>query len=192
MSSSHEPPPAPPSGFDLPSRLSRLADLAYNLWWTWHGETGRIFRLIDPELWEQSEHNPVRFLRTVPRRRLSQAWHNREFMDLYHRVIRAFDAYLQEQDTWYARHHPDRLNQPIAYFSTEFGLHETLPIYAGGLGVLSEDHLKEGDNICFRIGNVRPTDLDSVRRFWVEKNLPRGGRDMQCVVCGKTGPVDRV
>ncbi len=147
MSSSHEPPPAPPSGFDLPSRLSRLADLAYNLWWTWHGETGRIFRLIDPELWEQSEHNPVRFLRTVPRRRLSQAWHNREFMDLYHRVIRAFDAYLQEQDTWYARHHPDRLNQPIAYFSTEFGLHETLPIYAGGLGVLSGDHLKEASDL---------------------------------------------
>ncbi|MEW6568033.1 MAG: alpha-glucan family phosphorylase [Chloroflexota bacterium] len=142
-----DPPLAPPNGFGLPKRLSRLADLAYNLWWTWHGETGRIFKLIDPEVWEQSEHNPVRFLRTVSRRRLSESWHSREFMDLYQRVIRAFDEYMQRDHTWYARHHPDRLSQPIAYFSTEFGLHETLPIYAGGLGVLSGDHLKEASDL---------------------------------------------
>ncbi len=147
MPSVTEPPPAPPNRFDLPRRLSRLAEVAYNLWWTWHGETGRIFKLIDSETWEQTEHNPVRFLRTVPRRRLSEAWHSREFMDVYQRVLRAFDEYLQRQDTWYARNHPDRLNQPVAYFSTEFGLHETLPIYAGGLGVLSGDHLKEASDL---------------------------------------------
>jgi starch phosphorylase len=138
---------APPDGFSLPKRLERLPDLAYNLWWTWYADGERVFRRIDPEVWETSGHNPVNFLRRTPRRKLNAALHDKPYMDLYQRVVQAFDAYMASMSTWYARHHPDRLHQPIAYLSTEFGLHESLPIYAGGLGVLSGDHLKAASDL---------------------------------------------
>jgi starch phosphorylase len=138
---------APPNGFNLPRRLHRLPDLAYNLWWTWNSEAGRIFNRVDPEAWEASGHNPVSFLRTVPRRRLNAVTHDPALMDLYHRTVQAFDGYMASASAWYPDTHPERLYQPIAYFSTEFGLHESLPIYAGGLGVLSGDHLKEASDL---------------------------------------------
>ncbi|MBM3121293.1 MAG: glycosyltransferase family 1 protein [Chloroflexi bacterium] len=141
-------PHPPPNGFDLPRRLRRLADLAYNLWWTWHAESSRIFRYIDADTWELTEHNPVRFLRLVPSERLRAATNSRWLLEFYDRVVRAFDDYMGDGPAaWYPRTHPDRMNQPIAYFSTEFGLHESLPIYAGGLGILSGDHLKEASDL---------------------------------------------
>ncbi|HLB65623.1 MAG TPA: alpha-glucan family phosphorylase [Anaerolineales bacterium] len=136
-----------PNGVSLPRRLERLADLAYNLWWAWTSDAERIFKRLDPEGWETSAHNPVDLLRIVSRRRLNAVTHDRSFMDHYSRVIAALDEYLASATTWYARQYPDRLNQPIAYFSTEFGLHESLPIYAGGLGILSGDHLKEASDL---------------------------------------------
>jgi starch phosphorylase len=137
-----------PMGFDIPRRLRRLADLAYNLWWTWHADSSRIFRYIDADTWERTEHNPVRFLRDVPGDKLRAATNDRWLLDFIDRTVRAFDAYMADgPNAWYPRAHPDRMNQPIAYFSTEFGLHESLPIYAGGLGVLSGDHLKEASDL---------------------------------------------
>ncbi|MGD8603679.1 MAG: alpha-glucan family phosphorylase [Anaerolineales bacterium] len=142
------PPLTLPNEFNLPRRLRRLADLSYNLWWTWSAGGDRIFRSIDPIVWEETYHNPVEFLRRVPRKRLNEISKNRYYLDRYDRVVHAFDTYMSaEADTWYKRHHPDRMNFPIAYFSSEFGLHETLPIYAGGLGVLSGDHLKESSDL---------------------------------------------
>jgi starch phosphorylase len=139
---------APPNGFDLPRRLRRLADLAYNVWWSWHPESARIFRYLDAEVWEQTAHNPVHFLRSVPAETLRRATSDRFFLDTYDRVLRSFDEYMAAgQQAWYPRAHADRMNQPIAYFSTEFGIHESLPIYAGGLGVLSGDHLKEASDL---------------------------------------------
>ncbi len=138
---------APPEVFNLPKRLNRLPDLAYNLWWTWQRDGERVFKLIDPVIWEALAHNPVTFLRRVTRRKLNAAIQDRSYMDLYRDVVRAYDEYMVRESTWYSRQHPDRLNQPIAYFSTEFGLHESLPIYAGGLGVLSGDHLKEASDL---------------------------------------------
>ena len=138
----------PPNSFNLPRRLRRLADLAYNLWWTWHPESARIFRYLDAEVWEQTAHNPVHFLRDVPTDTLRRATNDRSFLEYYDRVLRSFDEYMATgQEAWYPRLHPNRMNQPIAYFSTEFGLHESLPIYAGGLGVLSGDHLKEASDL---------------------------------------------
>jgi starch phosphorylase len=137
-----------PNGYDLPRRLRRLAELAYNLWWTWNCDADRVFRLIDPERWEATYHNPVLFLRTVGRDRLAAATKDRYYLDFYDQVFEVFDNYMEGfEHTWYVENYPDRLNQPIAYFSTEFGLHETLPIYAGGLGVLSGDHLKEASDL---------------------------------------------
>ena len=136
-----------PDGFDLPKRLSRLGELAYNLWWTWQPEAARLFSRMDNNLWERLGHNPIRFLREVGRPRLSEASKDKEYRDLYDRVFAAFDSYMEQTDTWTGRAHPELTGRPIAYFSMEFGLHETLPIYSGGLGVLAGDHLKESSDL---------------------------------------------
>ena len=143
-----------PDGFDLPKRLSRLGELAYNLWWTWQPEAARLFSRMDNNLWERLGHNPIRFLREVGRTRLSQASKDKEYRDLYERVFASFDSYMEQTDTWTSRTHPELKGRPIAYFSMEFGLHETLPIYSGGLGVLAGDHLKESSDLGLPLTGV--------------------------------------
>lgn len=133
--------------FNLPRPIERLGDLAYNLWWTWVPEAERVFSYIDASLWERLDHNPVRFLRQVARPQLNAVTHNKGYLQLYARTLEAFDDYMAAEDTWFNRNHPELRNKPIAYFSSEFGLHETLPIYAGGLGILSGDHLKEASDL---------------------------------------------
>jgi starch phosphorylase len=136
-----------PNHFSLPRRINRLGELAYNLWWTWNSDSQRLFSRIDELLWERTYHNPVRFLRQVERARLNAVTNNRYYLEFYDRIFKSFDRYMGETDTWFARTYPDLRNRPIAYFSMEFGLHETLPIYAGGLGILSGDHVKEASYI---------------------------------------------
>jgi glycogen phosphorylase len=136
-----------PNHFSLPRRIRRLGELAYNLWWTWNPDAQRLFLRIDQEVWERTYHNPVRFLRQVQRAALNAVTHDRYYLDFYDRIFRTFDQYMQANNTWVGRSHPELENQPIAYFSTEFGLHETMPIYAGGLGVLSGDHLKGASDV---------------------------------------------
>jgi len=136
-----------PNHFSLPRRLSRLGELVYNLWWVWSKDAQRLFSLIDGDLWERTYHNPVRFLRQVKRARLNAVTQDRYYLEFYNRTFRAFDQYLDSKDTWFMRNYPERINHPVAYFSTEFGLHETLPIYAGGLGVLSGGHVKEASDL---------------------------------------------
>ena len=137
----------PANNFDLPDRINRLGKLAYNLWWTWHPEAQRLFNWIDPYLWEETYHNPVLFLRKVRRTDLNAVTHDRHYMAHYEKVINDFDLYMENSDSWYKNNYPDPKKRLIAYFSTEFGLHETLPIYAGGLGVLSGDHAKEASDL---------------------------------------------
>ncbi|GAB4471039.1 MAG: alpha-glucan family phosphorylase [Anaerolineae bacterium] len=131
----------------LPSRIARLRELAYNMWWSWHEEAQALYRQLDPLLWEAVNHNPVAFLRRVDDRKLDAAVHNAAYMAAYNKVFRAFDVYMGESDTWFATTYPDLKDRVIAYFSTEFGLHESLPVYAGGLGVLSGDHAKEASDL---------------------------------------------
>jgi starch phosphorylase len=135
-----------PNHFDLPRRINRLSELSYNLWWVWNPIAQRLFNRIDNNLWERVNHNPIRWLREVPRPVLNAAGQDPLYLDLYDRVFAEFDAYQARTDTWFGVTHPKEQNQ-IAYFSMEFGLHETLPIYSGGLGVLSGDHLKETSDI---------------------------------------------
>ncbi|MBN1148403.1 MAG: alpha-glucan family phosphorylase [Anaerolineales bacterium] len=136
-----------PNQFSLPRRINRLGELAYNLWWTWNPDVQRLFSRIDKELWERIYHNPVLFLRQVERARLNAATNNRYYLEFYDRQLRAFDQYMAAEETWFARTYPHLGERLIAYFSMEFGLHETLPIYAGGLGVLSGDHAKEASDL---------------------------------------------
>lgn len=130
-----------------PERIARLRELAYNIWWSWHPEAQELFRQIDPELWELVYHNPIRFLREVRQRRLTDAANNAAYLQQFDAVMGEFDAYLRAPDTWFTRNYPNRAGETIAYFSAEFGLHESLPIYSGGLGILSGDHTKEASDM---------------------------------------------
>ena len=143
-----------PDGFNLPKRLSRLSELAYNLWWTWQPQAARVFGRIDYELWERLGHNPIRLLREVGRPRLNQAAKDKEYLALYDGVFTDFDSYMNQTKTWTSQNHPELNGRPIAYFSMEFGLHETLPIYSGGLGVLAGDHLKEASDLGLPLTGV--------------------------------------
>ncbi len=134
-----------PNHFDLPRRIVRLRELAYNLWWTWQPDAQRLYNRIDNDLWERLSHNPIRLLRELERSVINDAAQDKAYLDLYDHVFKTFDEYIAQKDAWSARTHPD-LNS-IAYFSMEFGLHETLPIYSGGLGVLAGDHLKEASDL---------------------------------------------
>jgi glycogen phosphorylase len=136
-----------PKQFNLPRRINRLGELAYNLWWTWNPDAQRLFARTDATLWEKTNHNAIRFLQLVENTRLKNLTTDRYSLDHYDRIMRSFDEYMNKESTWFANHHQQNLNQPTAYFSTEFGLHETMPIYAGGLGVLSGDHLKGASDL---------------------------------------------
>ncbi len=131
----------------LPDRLSRLNDLVYNLWWSWSPRALKLFESIDPLLWEEVNHNPVRLLRMVSPKRLELLARDSDFLELFDDVINAFDAYMNPESTWFSRTYPEHQNKTIAYFSAEFGLHESLPIYSGGLGILSGDHCKSASDL---------------------------------------------
>ncbi len=136
----------PSQKFDLPKRIARLGELAYNLWWTWQPEAGRIFGKLDYDLWERLGHNPIRFLQEASRERMEQIAKDEDYLALYDALFEKFDAYFTKE-SWTQTAHPEFDNKPVAYFSMEFGLHETLPIYSGGLGVLAGDHLKESSDL---------------------------------------------
>jgi starch phosphorylase len=133
----------------MPARISRLYELAYNLWWSWHPEARALYHVLDPELWERVEHNPVRFLSEVEPLKLEQATEDREYIHQYDSVIKDFDYYMHPRSdaTWFTLTYPELADKTIAYFSAEFGLHESLPIYSGGLGILSGDHCKEASDL---------------------------------------------
>ena len=118
------------------------------IWWL-ASAVSQLFRTksIDELLLVECNHNPVRFLRNVKRKALNAAIHSRRCLELYDRTFAAFDAYMNPAGTWFSRAHPDLAGHTVAYFSTEFGLHEAFPTYAGGLGVLSGDHAKEASDL---------------------------------------------
>jgi starch phosphorylase len=93
----------PPNNFSLPRRIHRLAELAYNLWWTWNPESQRLFSRIDTELWERVYHNPVLFLRQVERARLNAVMNNRYYLEFYDRIFRTYDQYIKATDTWFSQ-----------------------------------------------------------------------------------------
>jgi glycogen phosphorylase len=131
----------------LPPRLERLRELAHNLWWSWNHEAIELFRRLDRDLWESTGHNPVLMLGTIRQERLEQIVDDDGFMAHLDRVHGEFDRYLKSAATWYAKTHASADGARIAYFSAEFGLTESLGIYAGGLGILAGDHLKSASDL---------------------------------------------
>jgi len=131
---------------NLPDPLDRLGELAYNLWFSWHHEAYRLFRHLDIKLWDDVHHNPVQLLKEIDGRRLEEVLEEVAFMCKYRSVLEAFDHYMNQKDTRFATVYPDCLDKKVVYFSMEFGFHESLPIYSGGLGILAGDHLKSASD----------------------------------------------
>ena len=131
----------------LPKNINRLQEIANNLWWSWNSEFLRLFKKIDNDLWETVDKNPVKFLRRVSQERIEMASNDDKFVKEYNKVVKNFDDYMTSKDTWFNKKYPENKNDLIAYFSAEYGLDQTIPIYSGGLGILSGDHLKSASDL---------------------------------------------
>ena len=123
-----------------PAPLERLRDLAYNLRWSWSPDTVALFRRLDADLWESTGHNPCRMLGTIDQQQLEAAASDDAFLGHLGRVAHDLDEYLAARSSWFHRNYGGKVSPLIAYFSAEFGLTESLSIFAGGLGILAGDH----------------------------------------------------
>ncbi|HKQ18781.1 MAG TPA: alpha-glucan family phosphorylase [Candidatus Eisenbacteria bacterium] len=131
----------------VPQTLARLPELAQNLWWSWNAEARDLFRRLDPPLWRLTRHNPVRLLQEITPERLNDAALDLEIRRLYDDVLAAFDRALAGPSTWCSDSHAELSRGLVGFFSAEYGLHSTLPLYAGGLGVLAGDIAKEASDL---------------------------------------------
>ena len=132
----------------VPEPIHRLEELALNLWWSWETEAQALYERLDPDLWHSVNHNPTKLLHRIDQSKLDAAATNPDFLAAYGQVLADFDAYMHpDARTWFNEHYPQERNRVIAYFSAEFGLHEALPIYSGGLGILSGDHCKAASDL---------------------------------------------
>ena len=131
----------------LPKPIEKLGEISENLWWSWNTEFLKIFKEIDIDLWEQCNKNPVKFLRLVDQAKLEKASVDPEILRNYKVNVDNFENYMKSRTTWFSKQYPENKDDIIAYFSAEYGLDETLPIYSGGLGILSGDHLKSASDL---------------------------------------------
>ncbi len=145
-------PASPAAQFNLPPRLEGLRRLAYNLWWSWHPRARILFSRIDAAGWARYR-NPIPLLSGPVA--WSELLENGRFMAEYESVMREFDTYMANgQDHWFSRRHGSKLDGPIAYFCAEYGFHESLGIYSGGLGVLAGDHMKAASDMALPLIGV--------------------------------------
>ena len=131
----------------LPKRIGKLSVIANNLWWSWNTEFLRLFQRIDGDLWENSNKNPIKFLKHVSQERLEDVAKDVTFLKEYDKIVEDFEGYMNSKNTWFNKMYPEEKEDLIAYFSAEYGLDQTIPIYSGGLGILSGDHLKSASDL---------------------------------------------
>lgn len=127
--------------------IDKLRELARNLWWTWQPNVISLFRELDPALWRKLDHNPVEFLKQIDLDKLEQRANELAIHSRIDYAFRRLAEYLKNTDSWGSVYASTLRSRPVAYFSAEFGLHESLPIYSGGLGVLAGDHLKSASDL---------------------------------------------
>jgi starch phosphorylase len=192
----------PLSSAELTELIVGLNRLARNLWWTWNQESQEIFQELSPRGWQNLYHNAVAILHEVSDYELRVRLQDPDFAERVRRVLQAFEAYTSEKDTWARTNAPSLLENPVAYFTAEFGFHETLPIAAGGLGILAGDHAKSasdlglgfvGVSLFYREGYFQQTinhdnwQLDyytllNPRNLPVEPVLNENGQPLTCSV----------
>ena len=131
----------------LPARIHRLSELAYDLWWSWNADARQVFRLLDYRVWRLTSHNPVRMLQGVTAERLAAAASDPQFLAVYDAAVEALDRAHAQTTSWWQERGFGAERAAVAYFSAEFALHQSLPIYAGGLGALAGDHCKEASDL---------------------------------------------
>src|SRR5438067_1730060 len=131
----------------LPAPLEPLREMSFNLWWTWEPAARRLFRQLDPELWNRTNHNPVRMLQLSRQSRLEELAQDKNFLRELKQVFHDFEKYLGRHDTYGKTGPGAEIKNPIAYFSAEFGFHESIPNYSGGLGILAGDHCKSASDL---------------------------------------------
>jgi starch phosphorylase len=131
----------------LPATLEPLRELSFNLWWTWEPAARRLFRELDPELWNRTNHSPVRMLQLSRQSRLEELGQDKNFLRELKQVFEDFEKYLGRGDTYGKTGPGAAIKNPIAYFSAEFGFHESIPNYSGGLGILAGDHCKSASDL---------------------------------------------
>src|SRR5437588_4930690 len=131
----------------LPAALEPLREMSFNLWWTWEPAARRLFRLLDPELWSRTNHNPVRMLQLSRQSRLEELSQDKTFLRDLKEVHDAFRDYLARKNTYGKTGAGSAIKNPVAYFSAEFGFHESIPNYSGGLGILASDHCKSASDL---------------------------------------------
>lgn len=132
---------------NLPDTLKPLEELSMNLWFSWNPDVRDIFREIDLELWRKEDRNPAAFLKKVSPEKLLSISKDQAFLDRLNNIHSRFKDYLNYNKTRFVENYPNLKNQLIAYFSAEYGLHESLPNYAGGLGILAGDHCKTASDL---------------------------------------------
>lgn len=158
---------------ELPEQLSRLHDIAGNVWWSWQPEALALFRSMSPELWEKCDHNPIYMVENTPPARLRDLAADMTFVNRLNKLAEKFDAYMaqpvvsENAEDGTPVISPER---PVAYFSTEYGLHESLQLYSGGLGVLSGDHLKSSSDERLPLIGVGLFYLNGYFQQTVDKN----------------------
>ncbi len=136
-----------PGLFEVPEPFSRFVDVVYNLWWSWSPAAHLLFHRLSPSRW-QHYRNPIDVLIDLGPEHWLAIQDDDEFTRSYHDLIEQFDDYMNPaQETWFDKHHPEHDGGPFAYFSTEFGWHESLHLYSGGLGILSGDHCKSASDL---------------------------------------------
>lgn len=132
----------------LPQELEGLEDLAFNLWWCWHPAARMLFKKLNSEAWKEGYHNPIKMLEEIPGDVLRSASKDPEYLRHYHSVMARFQGDLASNAGWFAENVEDDGSLPIAYFSAEYGLYHSLSFYAGGLGFLAGDHIKECSDLA--------------------------------------------
>ncbi len=138
----------------LPKRIEGLSELAYNLWWSWNIEARQLFKALDTPLWKATGHNPVKLLQQIEPHRLIAAAQDPIFLQKYDSVMSEFNDAISGTDTWLNTQYPQLEQNTIAYFSLEFAIHNSLPLYAGGLGVLAGDYCKESSDLGLHVVGV--------------------------------------
>jgi glycogen phosphorylase len=131
---------------NIPKKLNPLRELASNLWFSWHFPVIELFKRLDPDIWELASYNPKYMLNLVPQKTLDKAAADESFLSYMNEIYAEYKNYLKNGQ-WFKNQYPKFKNQTIAYFSMEFGLDESLPIYSGGLGILAGDHLKAASDL---------------------------------------------
>ncbi|MBI4295260.1 MAG: alpha-glucan family phosphorylase, partial [Chloroflexi bacterium] len=121
--------------------------MAHNLWWSWHPEARRLFKVLDRPLWKATCHNPIRLLQQIAPYRLVAAAEDPAFLQQYDSVVNGFYTDMSASQSWFQEKYPDLKRHTLAYFSMEFAIHSSLPLYAGGLGVLAGDYCKEASDL---------------------------------------------